>query len=44
VADCQSAIEPITNRRYIRGSAAPDVARTGSPLYRRLATGEFRIA
>ena len=31
-ADCQSAIQPIANRRY-------RVARTGSPLFRRLATG-----
>ncbi|PYM15412.1 MAG: hypothetical protein DME18_04340 [Verrucomicrobia bacterium] len=31
-ADCQSAIQPIDNRRY-------SVAQTGSLLYRRLLTG-----
>src|SRR5947208_4240529 len=31
-ADCQSAIQPIDNRRY-------NVAQTGSLLYRRLLTG-----
>src|SRR5947208_14727755 len=31
-ADCQSAIQPINNRRY-------SVAQTGSLLYRRLLTG-----
>ncbi|MEY2408279.1 MAG: hypothetical protein QOF48_949 [Verrucomicrobiota bacterium] len=33
-AECHSAIQPIANRRY-----AAAVARTGSPLFRRLATG-----